>query len=59
MLSAAVERLFSAERFEGGTAVAWCTTGELAFASLLALCLCGDRLLIVLRTGDPELCWWL
>lgn len=57
MPSAAVERLFSAERFGGGIKFAWWTNGGFAFASLLALFLCGDRLLLAfLRTGDPELC---
>lgn len=58
MPSAAVERLFRAERFGGGgIEFAWWTSGGLAFASLFALFLCGDLLLLAfLRTGDPELC---
>lgn len=58
MPSAAAERLFSAERFGGGIGLAWWTTGVFAFASLLALFLCGERLLAFLRIGDPEPCWW-
>jgi hypothetical protein len=36
---------------------AWWRTGALALASLLALFLCGDRLLLTfLLTGEPDLC---
>jgi hypothetical protein len=57
MPSAARDRLLSAERFAGAMEAAWWRTGALALASLLALFLCGDRLLLTfLLTGEPDLC---